>query len=154
MGGTLEFAWRAPGGGGPVSGVGLEATYLRTPTNQVATASSAFQFVYARPALCSVALRWQSESGIAPCLATELGVVTGYGTDIPHHSTRTRVWSTVDIGLRLFQTLGRKWFVEVEGSVVLPITRYHFVFLDPETTVYKVPSAASAASIRFGARLW
>jgi hypothetical protein len=153
FGGALALANR-PSGGGAISAVGLEVDYLATGTHHVGTASSTFNFIYARPALCSVALRWQGESGIAPCLASELGAVTGSGTNVPYGSTRTRVWATADVGLRLFQTLGAKWFVEAEGSVVLPITRYRYVFLDPNTPVYSVPSAAAAAWLRIGARLW
>jgi hypothetical protein len=153
FGGVLGLAFRPPGGGA-ISAVGLELTYLATGTHDVGTASSSFDFVYVRPALCSVALRWQADSGIAPCLASELGAVTGSGSNVPHGSTRTRIWATADVGLRLFQTLGAHWFVEAEGSVVLPITRYRYVFLDPSTPVYSVPSAASAAWLRIGARLW
>lgn len=153
FGGTVELAWRAPGGGA-VSSAGLELTYLGTSTYHSGTTASTFNYMYARPSLCSVALRWQAESGIAPCLASELGAVTGSGTNVPSGSTRTRIWATVDVGLRLFQTLGPQWFVELEGGVVLPITRYRYVFLDPNTPVYSVPSAASLASLRLGARLW
>lgn len=153
FGGALGVAFR-PSSPGAISAAGLELAYLATGTHHVGTASSTFDFIYARPSLCSVALRWQAESGIAPCLASELGAVTGSGTNVPYGSTRTRVWATVDVGLRLFQTLGARWFIEAEGGVVLPITRYRYVFLDPSTPVYSVPSAASAAWLRVGARLW
>ena len=152
-GGSVELAWHSPAGGA-ISAVGLELTYLGTATYHTGTTSSTFNYVFARPSLCSIALRWQSQSGVAPCLGTELGAVTGSGTGVPYGSTRTRLWSTVDLGLRLFQTLGEQWFFELEGSLVLPITRYRFVFVDPSTPVYSVPSAASAASLRLGARLW
>jgi len=152
FGGGLELAFR-PKGRGPVSSAGVEAIYLRTPEHEGAGASSTFQFVYAKPSVCSVALGWQAGSGIAPCIGAELGAVTGSGSDVPHTSTRTRVWSAVDIGLRLFQTLGTSWFFAAEGTVVLPITRYKFVFLNPDTPVYSVPAAAAAASVRFGVRL-
>lgn len=152
FGGGLELAWR-PKGRGPVSSVGVEAIYLRTPEHEGGGASSRFQFVYAKPSVCSVALGWQAGSGIAPCVGAELGAVTGSGSEIPHESTHTRLWSAVDIGLRLFQTLGQRWFLAAEGTVVLPVTRYKFVFLNPDTPVYSVPAAAAAASLRFGVRL-
>ncbi len=153
LGGSLGFAWRAPGHDGPISAVGLEFSYLRTPTHRTGSAGSSFQLIHAKPELCSVALRWQGDSGVAPCLGVELGAVTGSGTDIPQGKTTTRVWSTVDIGLELFQALGQHWFIGAEGSVVLPITRYRYVFVDPNTPVYTVPGAAFAASLRVGARL-
>jgi hypothetical protein len=153
FGGTVELAWRAPDPGA-VSSAGVELTYLATPRYRSGTTAATFSYLYARPSLCSVALRWQASSGVAPCLGAELGAVTGSGIDVPHESTRTRLWATVDIGLRLFQTLGSQWFLELEGGVVLPLTLYRFVFLDPNTPVYSVPSAASMASLRVGARLW
>jgi len=153
FGGTLELAWRAPDAGA-VSSAGLELTFLGTAPYQTGSTSSTFNYTYARPSLCSVALRWQQASGVAPCLGVELGAVTGSGTDVPYESTRTRIWASVDVGLRLFQTLGSRWFFELEGGVVLPITQYRFVFVDPSTPVYSVPSAASFASLRVGARLW
>ncbi|HWP07884.1 MAG TPA: hypothetical protein VNN72_19200, partial [Polyangiaceae bacterium] len=76
FGGALGVAYRPPGGGA-ISAVGFELNYLATGTHHVGTAASTFDFIYARPALCSVALRWQEDSGVAPCLASELGAVTG-----------------------------------------------------------------------------
>jgi hypothetical protein len=37
--------------------------------------------------------------------------------------------------------------------VVLPITRYEFVFRDPTTRFFSIPSAAGAGGVRVGARL-
>jgi hypothetical protein len=152
FGGTLELAWRAAPGEA-LSSAGVELTYLRAPKHEVGTAETTFQFIYARPSLCSMAFHWSRGSGIAPCLASELGAVTGSGTGLPHAATHTRFWATVDLGVRVIQSLGRHWFVAVDGAAVLPLTRYEYVFEDPNTPVYAVPSVASFASVRFGARL-
>src|SRR6185369_9313002 len=100
FGGTVEFAWR-PRTVGPISAAGIELTYLRTTEHHTQTAKSAFQYYYVRPALCSVALRWQEESGIAPCVGLELGAVTGTGSHLPVADSHTRLWAAGDIGLRL-----------------------------------------------------
>jgi hypothetical protein len=43
-----------------------------------------------------------------------------------------------------------RWFVDLDGSLVLPITRYVFVFRDPDTPVHTVPPIAGAGSARVG----
>jgi hypothetical protein len=153
-GGSVAFGWRSPSGKGALSAFGVELTWLMPKTHRVGTAHSSFQLLYARPELCSVALRWHEESGIAPCLGAELGAVTGWGSDIAQADHHTRIWSTIDMGLRLHQALGAAWFVEADAGVVLPITRYHYVFHDPETRIFTVPSAAVTGGLRVGARLW
>ena len=153
-GGSVGFGWRSPSGLGALSALGVEATFLKPPSHRVGTARSSFQLLYARPELCSVGLEWHEESGVAPCLGAELGAVTGWGSDIAQADSRTRFWATVDMGLRLHQALGSVWFVEAELSVVLPITRYHYVFREPDTRIFVVPSAAAVGALRVGARLW
>jgi hypothetical protein len=49
---------------------------------------------------------------------------------------------------------GDSFFVDVDGALVLPITRYQFVFRAPDTSIYAVPALAVAASARVGLRLW
>jgi hypothetical protein len=153
-GGSAGLGWRAPGGLGAISAFGVDLTYLVAPTHPVGTASTSFQFLYARPTLCAIALRWYRDSGIAPCLSGEIGAVTGKGSDIAHASTRSRVWATVDPGVNAHQALGDTWFLEAELGMVLPITRYHYVFRDPTTHIYSVPSVAVVGALRVGARLW
>jgi len=153
-GASAGIGWRSPSGRGALSALGVELTFVKPPSYQVGTARTSFQLLYARPELCSVALKWYAESGIAPCLGGEVGAVTGWGSDIPRAESRSRLWATVDMGLRLHQALGSAWFVEVEASVVLPITRYHYVFREPDTRIFVVPSAAVVGGVRVGARLW
>jgi hypothetical protein len=152
-GASAGFGWRATGGSRAVSSVGVELTFLRAPAGTSDRATSSFQLVYARPGLCSVALRWDRVSGIAPCLGAEVGLLTGWGKNIPFAWTRSRVWAAIDMGLRLHQALGTTWFLEAEASVVLPITRYEFVFRDPTTHVFTIPSAAGTGGLRVGVRL-
>ena len=153
-GGSVGTGWRAPHGLGALSAVGVDVTYLRAPNHAVGTAAASFQFLYARPALCTVALKWHLESGVAPCLAGEIGAVTGAGSSITHASTRSRVWATVDPTLELHQALGAGFFVEAALGAVLPITRYQYVFRDPTTHVYTVPGVAVICLLRLGVRLF
>jgi hypothetical protein len=152
-GGSAGFGWRSTGGRGAVSALELELTFLHSPSSSSGRATSSFQLLYARPALCSLALRWDSVSGVAPCLGAELGVITGSGENVPFAWTRSRLWATLDMGMRLHQALGVAWFLEVDANVVLPVTRYEFVFRDPTTRLFSVPSAAGAGGLRVGVRL-
>jgi len=154
-GGSVGFGWRGGDADDPVSALGVELTLLRPPKHEVvANADSSFQLFYAQPTLCSVVLAWQGVSGIAPCLSGEFGVVTGWGSNLPHATTRSRLWAAFDLGLRLHQALGAVWFVEGDVSAVLPVTRYTYVFREPDTEIFKVPSAAVNGGVRLGARLW
>ena len=153
-GGSVGVGWRAPHGRGALSAAGVDVTYLRAPTHAVDTAAASFQFLYARPALCAVALKWHLESGVAPCLSAELGAVTGAGSSIAHASTRSRFWATVDPTLELHQALGAGFFLEAALGAVLPITRYEYVFRNPTTHVYTVPVVAVIGAVRLGVRLF
>jgi hypothetical protein len=151
-GGSAEFGWRPPRGGA-LSAVSAEFTFLRAPTEPVGSASASFQFVYGKPAVCSAALEWQPESGVAACLGAELGAVTGWGSNIARSTTRSRFWGAADLGLRVHQALGSAWFVELDGSVVFPVTRYEYVFRNPDTSIFIVPSVGASGTLRVGARL-
>jgi hypothetical protein len=153
-GGSAGIGWRAPGGAGPVSSAGVDVVYLTAPTHPVGTASTSFQLVYARPTICTFALHWYGESGVAPCLSGEIGAVKGRGADITYAFTRSRVWASVDPELKAHQALGDTWFVEGELGMVVPVTRYHYVFRDPTTHIYSVPPVAVIGTLRLGARLW
>jgi hypothetical protein len=152
-GGSLAVGWRTLTSRSAVSAFGADLTFVRAAAKSSDSPSSSFQLLYLRPALCTVALTWHRTSGIAPCVASELGAVTGSGENVPVTSTRTRAWFSIDLALELHQELGLGWFVEGEASVVLPITRYRYVFRDPTTRVFSVPGAAGLGTIRIGTRL-
>jgi hypothetical protein len=160
-GGSAGFGWRAAHADDPISAVGVDLTFLHSPRHMVGATppatgggSASFQLVYAAPTLCSVVLAWEDVSGIAPCVGAELGAVTGWGAGLPHSSTRSRAWAAFDLGLRLHQALGSSFFVEGDVSAVLPITRWTYVFREPDTNIFNVPSAAVTGALRLGARLW
>jgi hypothetical protein len=88
-----------------------------------------------------------------PCLGVELGAVTGTGAELPNATTETRFWAAGDVRLRARVEPSETWFVEVAGALVLPFTRYTFVFREPETQIYEVPWLGAAAGLRLGLRL-
>jgi len=149
LGAAASLGWEARPGA-LVAWLGLEITALRALSTPVGTASSSFDFVHGRPTLCLFALALSTEFRIMPCLAAELGVVIGRGSNIAAASTETRFWGAAEVGARARLELGRAWFVQADASLVLPLTRYDFVFEDPNTPIYTVPSLAAAAGAKLG----
>jgi hypothetical protein len=126
--------------------------YLAAPPAEVSGATAAFQFYSARPRLCAFALGSADGLALAPCLGVELGAVTGEGSNLPNESTRSRFWSSVDVLARLSVALGYVFFLEVEGGLGLPLTRYEFVFRNPDTEVHRVPAGTGLLGARIGVR--
>jgi hypothetical protein len=86
---------------------------------------------------------------MAPCFGAELGAVVGRGANIAEPETSSRFWLALDASLRLRGYLSERWFLEASGGGVFPLTRYRFVFRDPDTPVHDVP----VAGLVFGAKL-
>jgi hypothetical protein len=137
-----------------LSALSAEVTLLRSPRASLGGAYSEYQLFYVRPTACAFALTWAGDSGIAPCLGGELGAVRGWGRQLPNPATRSRAWVTVDVSARVDQSLGDTWFVEGDAGIVLPITRWHYVFREPDTSIFAVPALAATFTLRAGARIW
>jgi hypothetical protein len=136
----------------PLASIGVELLYLNASPKDVSGATVAFQYYIARPRLCAFALGSADGLALAPCLGVDLGAVTGEGSNLPNEATRTRFWGSVDLLARLSLALGRVFFVEVEGGLGLPFTRYQFVFRNPDTDVYSVPAGTGVLTARIGVR--
>jgi hypothetical protein len=153
LGGAVQLEWHSARQGSPLSAFGVELAWLEAPAYGVNGASSSFRFLLARPVLCSFELAPVSVFSVSPCLGVELGAVTGSGADLPAPSTETRLWAAGDALLRARLSASDAWFVELDGVLVLPFTRYNFVFREPDTQIYRVPTLAFSAGLRLGARL-
>jgi hypothetical protein len=154
LGGSAELEWHTRASAEPVSSVGIELSWLEASTYPVSTASSSFRFLLTRPLGCSFVVRLPAALQLSPCLGVELGAVTGTGSGLPAAETATRFWMAAELLGRLRFQPGDSFFVDVDGALVLPITRYQFVFRAPDTSIYAVPALAVAASARVGLRLW
>jgi hypothetical protein len=150
LGGSLSLSSDASSAGAFPSSLALELTYLRGLRSETQGAHSAFQLIYARPAACVPGLGSGETLWLIPCLGFDIGAISGWGSDIDHERSETRVWAALDVLLRLRIALSGGWFAQAEGGVVVPLTRYDFVFLDPETSIHSVPSAAFSAGLRVG----
>lgn len=134
------------------SGVGIELVALRSLTGTTDDASSQFQYLLGRPELCGLIAQRPSFE-LLPCVQAELGLIEARGSDLPNPRTERRFWAAVVAPLRAELAVGERALLGASVGLVIPITRYHFVFTDPETSVYRVPRAAFTAGLRFGVRL-
>ncbi len=146
----IDAASAAPGAW--LSSIGIEFGYFALSTSRVGGAASSFELYLARPRLCGPALR-VSRISLGACLAAELGLLTGSGSEIAFPESTNRFWAAAALPLRLQVDLSRTWFVEVTGGPVLAITRDEFVFQNPDTEIYSVPLVGFSGGLRIGARL-
>jgi hypothetical protein len=153
LGGSLRGAWHSGASRAFFSGGGIELSWSETPQHFVGTASSSFRFLLARPFLCSFELALTEALHASPCLAAALGAVTGTGERLPAPATETRVWVAAELLLRFRLQATELWFVELDGALGLPFTRYSFVFRQPDTQIYRVSALAAGVGLRVGLRL-
>ncbi len=142
----------SPAPGAWLSSLGIEFGYFALSTARVGGAASSFELYVARPRLCGPALR-ASRISLGACLAGELGLLTGSGSEIAFPESTNRFWAAAALPLRLQVDLSRTWFVELTGGPVLAITRDEFVFQNPDTEIYAVPLVGFSGGLRIGARL-
>jgi len=147
--GLIELHREGPGPA-PIGDVGLELAYRRAAQSSVRDAEASFHFYVARPTLCASAVVLGASLRIIPCVATELGGVTGVGSDIPDSSEQSRFWAAIEVQLRLELALDAAWFITLEGGAAAPLTRYKFVFENPDTSIHEVPALTATAALRVG----
>lgn len=147
--GLLELHRQGPGPA-PIGDVGLELAYRRAAASSVRDAEASFHFYVARPTVCASAVVLGASLRIVPCVVTELGGVTGVGSEIPESSEQSRFWAAVEVQLRLELALDEAWFITLEGAAAAPLTRYKFVFENPDTAIHEVPALTATAALRIG----
>jgi hypothetical protein len=152
VGGSAELTWGERVPHGFLSSFGLSLTFVRSDTHSTSGANASFDFATARPELCSMGLALSNGVGVAPCFGAELGAVVGRGSNIAVPETSSRFWLALDASLRLRGFISERWFVEASGGGVFPLTRYRFVFRDPETPVHDVPVAGLVFAAKLGVR--
>ena len=149
LSGLIELHREGPGPA-PIGDVGLELAYRRAASSAVRDAEASFHFYVARPTLCASAVVLGAPLRIVPCVVTELGGVTGVGSEIPDSSEQSRFWAAIEVQLRLELALDTAWFISLEGGAAAPLTRYKFVFENPDTSIHEVPALTATAALRIG----
>jgi hypothetical protein len=133
--------------------VGLGFVFRTGASELVGRAKADFHFYAARPIVCLRGVELTASLQIAPCALVELGAVTGVGSEITMASRATRFWAAAAGLVRLQYSLSAEFFASLEAGAGLPLTRYRFVFLSPETSIHEVPLVTAEAGLRIGMRL-
>jgi hypothetical protein len=130
--------------------VGLGFVFRTGAPELVRGARADFDFYAARATLCVRGIELATPLYAAPCFVFEAGAVTGVGSNLPVTSRVTRFWAAAAALVRLEQALPAGFFVTLEGGAVLPLTRYRFVFRNPDTGVHDVPAVTAEAGLHVG----
>jgi hypothetical protein len=78
------------------------------------------------------------------CPAAEVGVRSGEGYGVDPPKTPTSTWFSLDL-LARFGFLAGDWaLIQVEGGLVVPVTRDTFVLKGPDAEVFETPALALA----------
>lgn len=104
-----------------------------------------FDFTAASLEFCAIPLR-SGPFRLAPCAATELGVLRGEGTSLAPGRASGRTWFAADLGARLSLELGPAAALELGASLAFPFTKDTF-FLEPSRTVHVVPDAGARVGL-------
>jgi hypothetical protein len=136
----------------PLSSFGITVSFLKALDSRLGSAIISHQFVFARPEACLTSVGAHGELAFMPCVGAELGTVKASGSNLAVEESRTRFWATADGILRLYLVPSDAWFVELDLSLLVPITRYSFIVRDPITEVHAVPAIAGAGSGLLGFR--
>lgn len=147
--GLVELRREGPGPA-PIGEVGLELAYRQAGSTPIRDAEATFRFYVARPTLCASAVVLGAPLRIIPCVVMELGGVTAVGSEIPTSSKQNKFWAAAEVQLRLELALDEAWFVSLDGGAAAPLTRYEFVFENPDTSVHEVPALTATAALRVG----
>lgn len=131
-------------------GVELAAT-VAYPA-QVNSGRAQLRYWVARPQWCPWFAEWAGRLTLGPCLVAEVGTIEGRASQVAGPRRHWRVWVNLELAARLRWLFAKPWFVELDAGVGSPITRYHFIFTDPETTVYEVPVINTTLAVRLGYR--
>jgi hypothetical protein len=136
-----------------LASLGATVSFLRALDSRVGSARISHQLAITRPEACLLALGSLDDVALMPCLGVELGAVTAWSSNLAVAERRTRFWATADsiVRLRIVPSVG--WFLSLDASLVLPITRWSFVVRDPTTRVHTVPPIAAAGSAMVGLSL-
>jgi hypothetical protein len=153
FGASAAVEWSSPSPVVLPAALGVELVFLTSAEHAVAGAGSSFDFVFARPYVCTLGLAFGADLGLAPCIGGALGAVVASGSRIASPASETRFWAAGELALRLDIALSDDWFVDATGGVVLPFTRYRFLFRTPNTRIHHVPAVTAAAGLRIGRRL-
>lgn len=119
---------------------------------QTAAGGAEFTWTAGSIDLCPLAWspgRFRNEA----CLRTEAGTMAGAGLGLQPVRTSVRPWLSVGPAVRGRWTLRSPLFLEIEGSMGVPLFRDRF-FVQPNATVFRVPLFELGVAAGAGIVLW
>lgn len=150
LGVSISATWSNRRAGAWLSSYGADVTWLRAPGSETAGATATFQLLYARPAICAIRLGGDDGISLSPCLGAELGMISGWGSNLPLEERHTKLWAALELFARVRIGVKNDWSLEAQAGPSLPLTRYEFLFRSPDTEVHTVSRVALAAGVRVG----
>jgi hypothetical protein len=111
--------------------------------------SARLQWVVGRADGCP--LRLGSDAlAVEPCAGLGLGALHGEGT-VEQPQSDLSGWAELDVALRAQALLWQRLLLEVEGKAVVPLSRYRFLFRDPDQEIRRIRSVGAAVGLGAGA---
>lgn len=142
----------------PLSGLSWRAGFAIAPSVSVTdeNGSTEFHWWAGSLELCPLGVRVLGRLEARPCAALDVGRLHVDGTPPsgPGSSpaSTSNVWVDALAALRLELPLFGVFSAELQGDLILPLTRYRFSFDPDDATAYAVPALAAAGRIGLSAR--
>jgi hypothetical protein len=150
---SIEAAAEPPGTGvAAAPAVRLGFVRAASPTVSAGVGAARFTWTVGRLEGCPVRAAlgaWEA----MPCVRFDGGVLEATGADVDVPSAASRPWLAVG-GVARVRWRPGAFFLEVDGGVSAALTRDHFYFDQPPTTIYDVPGAGAQGDVAAGARFW
>jgi hypothetical protein len=127
-------------------------TLFATENISSKTRTASFLLLAARAEVCPVRLG-SPDLSLRACAAADSGATRVEGIAVAQPVTATNPWFDVTALLRARWAPGRGHvFVELEGGIVVPVTRNTFTFETPTHVTFDEPSPAAIGSLAVGWR--
>jgi hypothetical protein len=144
----VELGTREPGWA-----VGATFNGLFTAARNVEGAEADFRLLTASFHGCGLTRAWPDGMHGGVCLHAQLGDLYARSTNIPFPESVHNFWTTVGIHLRVAVDLSEDWWLHANVGPSLILTRYRFVFNEPDTRVFQQGTWTGTAQLILGYRL-
>lgn len=102
--------------------------------------------------LCPVGLRLSRTLAIRPCPTAQIGAVEASGSGVADAQVDVRAWLLVGVLARVEWEVIRHWVVEAQGGALVAAVRHRY-YVDPDTTLYRMPIVGGIVSGGLAIRL-
>jgi hypothetical protein len=140
----------------PLPGIALRAGFAIAQSASVKDPNGTTDFSWWAGSVeaCPLRLRVLGPLELRPCAAVDLGRLRVQGTPVPGPgsagASASKIWADVLAALRLELPLSRWLSAELQGDLIVPLSRYQVAF-NPEATVYQIPGLAGGGRLGLSA---